>query len=78
MDFLLVDLYKITIDKQDFLVVVLYEQSSHVSSKVYFKYSEISEEKLQKFFNEYAYTIVTPYIKYKMNSSGKISLQLSI
>ena len=78
MDFLLIDLFKQKIQGQDFLVVVLYEQTNHVTSKVYFKYSEKSEERLEKFFQEYAYTIITPYIKYSMKSNGKIALQLSI
>lgn len=83
MDFILIDLYRSTIHSKtdgdlDFDVIVLYEQSSHISSKVYFKHTEKSEEKLQNFFNQYAYTVVTPYIKYKMKSDGSISLQLSI
>lgn len=83
MDFVLIDLYTTSFtgsDKQknDFDVVVLYEQNSHIASKVYFKHNEKSEEKLKNFFNQCAYTIVTPYIKYKMHNDGKVSLQLSI
>ena len=82
MDFILIDFYQTTITtkdgKLDFDVIVLYEQTSHVSSKVYFKHTEISQEKLQNFFNQYAYTIITPYIKYEMKQDGKINLRLSI